>query len=151
MCKVTDKTKSTALHERAMDVRSAFINAMFTKSMNHLHQYFKEPHWVIKRSTSKKRGGQEINCTKRASIMLAETAQWKKSALWSQMAAVWPRRGDVSPDCAILRGFLAKEKSEWHPLEHKDGKRECRPHQNEKSKVLAMKNPTGATKDPTPK
>lgn len=67
------------------------------------------------------------------------------------MAAVWPRRGDVSPDCAILRGFLAKEKSEWHPLEHKDGKRECRPHQNEKSKVLAMKNPTGATKDPTPK
>lgn len=30
--------------------------------------------------------------------------------------------GDVSPDCAILRGFLAKEKSEWHPLEHKDGK-----------------------------
>lgn len=55
------------------------------------------------------------------------------------------QEGDVSPDCAILRGFLAKEeeKSDWHPLEHKDGKRECRPHQNEKSKVLAMKSPTG--------
>lgn len=32
------------------------------------------------------------------------------------------QEGYVSPDCAILRGFLAKEKSEWHPLEHKDGK-----------------------------
>lgn len=67
----------------------------------------------------------------------------KKCALVADGSSV-AQEGDVSPDCAILRGFLAKEeeKSDWHPLEHKDGKRECRPHQNEKSKVLAMKNPT---------
>lgn len=48
--------------------------------------------------------------------------QWgEKSDLVTDGRAV-AQEGDVSPDCAILRGFLAKEKSEWHPLEHKDGK-----------------------------
>lgn len=88
-----------------------------------------------------KKGGQGI---KSISHVSRNGTAKKKCALVADGSSV-AQEGDVSPDCAILRGFLAKEeeKSDWHPLEHKDGKRECRPHQIEKSKVLAMKNPTG--------
>lgn len=47
--------------------------------------------------------------------------KWGKKKRSHRRQSSGPGR-EVSPDCAILRGFLAKEKSEWHPLEHKDGK-----------------------------